>query len=213
MTSGRRIDPDIVAAIETGAAKGLGPAMILRGIERAMADREDLPDIRTVQRYVKQIRHGDAGDAWTLPPSAIGGSGFVLTALAEVIRQTRGRVRQITKGLAPWLESVHAVAPDLDAWTAYLVARMYSNRHEQGLPTADLDHFLAFAPWRSDQSARSYEAAVANGWIDPAPIAMNWASRVIVTAAALDSKKMPANVDPDIWDQLQQKRKGFGATP
>jgi hypothetical protein len=205
MTSGRRLAPELIAAIQEQTAKGAGPAAALAWIEKTYPARLDLPDLRTVQRYVRQFRYGDAGDPWTLPSTECDGSAVVLAVLGEVIRRTEGRVTQITKGLASWIRSVQGAAPDLDLWSTYLMARLYLNRAEQGVPATDLDHYLALSPWRSQNDLSAYERAVAGEQVVRAPLAMNFASRVVI-AAGTESHRMPPTVDPDMWDQFEGSR-------
>src|SRR4051794_30056855 len=103
MTTGRRTAPEMTSAIARLAAEGHGAAEIERRLERQMPDAT-LPDIRTIQRYVREARIGDSEEAWSVTPDSQA-SPFVLLTLAEVIQRTEGRVLHITNAIARWLET------------------------------------------------------------------------------------------------------------
>src|SRR5689334_5782673 len=79
---------------------------------------------------------------------AIADASFTLLVLRAVIKQTDGR-SSLTAATARWVEAIHRVAPDLDPWNAYRLARLYVARADAG-NTTNLDAWLAYAPWRSD---------------------------------------------------------------
>jgi integrase len=75
-------------------------------------------------------------------------------------------------------------APSLDVWRTYRVAHAYQARRHGGVDTDDLDMWLGFAPWQSDEAAARYALAVDSGWVAPASIDYD-ASAVVVAAAAI----------------------------
>ncbi len=95
----------------------------------------------------------------------------MLAVLRSVILETRGRVKHLTSAEAERITKVHAVAPDLDPWQQYRLARAYilrSVQHDQ--PTDDLDALLAFAPWRSTEARKCYDDARAAGYVRSLPL-------------------------------------------
>lgn len=205
MAQGRRLPPELIAIIEERAARGQSPVEIVHWLDTdpATAGRWDLPTLRTVQRYLRQIRRGDADEPWSLSVFDGPESTVVLEALRELINMSNGRISNISNRVARWLVSIHSVAPDLGPWTGYRMARMYRNREDQGLKAADLDQFLAFGPWRSDDAEASYEKAVAEGWIDRAPLATNWNTAMILAMASVAKRKPGPEVDPYLFDEVK----------
>lgn len=61
------------------------------------------------------------------------------------------------------IAGIRRVAPDLPAIETYRLARFYIAQAQRKAPTADLQEWLAFGPWRGGPSRESYEEAVANG--------------------------------------------------
>jgi hypothetical protein len=96
--------------------------------------------------------------------------------------ETDGRVSEISIETESWLLTVHEVAPDLDPVSAHRVARLYQVRTNQGRDTGYIDAWLGFAPWRSDDAAARYEAAMAAGWIEAPSSRLNFPARVIIAA-------------------------------
>jgi len=176
-----------VQKVQSDALDGLTPTEILRRLDEALAREaitaEKLPDLRTIQRWVRELRPADRSGRWRLGPADDASAGFVLAARAELMTETEGRVSEISNEAESWLMIVHAVAPDLDPLTAHRVARLYQMRTKQGRDTGDLDAWLGFSPWQSDAAAARYEAAVAAGWIEPPPNGLNFSARVIIAAS------------------------------
>ena len=173
--------------VQADALDGLASTEILHRLDMALArgaiNAEKLPDLRTIQRWAKELRPVDRSGRWRLGPADDATAGFVLAARAELMTETDGRVSEISNETESWLLVVHAVAPDLDPLTAHRAARVYQLRTEKGRDTGDLDAWLGFSPWQSDAAAGRYEAAVAAGWIEPPPSGLNFASRVIIAAS------------------------------
>lgn len=213
-----------ISAVEQDLAmKGLSPA----AIERDLQDRagkgefpaEWIPSRRTIERDVNEIQPPDPSGLWAFSPAEGEDATFVLTTLATVIYQTGGRVARLGNRTADWVQAIHAVAPDLDPWNVFVLARMYEARGERNLDVDDLDAWLAFGPWRGAEAASRYGEAVSKGWLSLSPVAMNLASRAVIAAAALpvpDESPKPrpkgrkvravdgALVDPDVYDDLKK---------
>jgi hypothetical protein len=188
MTTRRGWPPEFVEKVSSLALDGLTAPEILRrleiGVARGVVTADYLPDLRTIQRWVKALNVVDRSGRWRLTPTADADARFALAARAELMTETDGRVSEISNETASWLLTVHAVAPDLDPLSAHRIARLYQVRTTHGHDTGDLDAWLGFRPWQSDMAAAQYEAAVAAGWIKPPPSGLNFATRVFVAASA-----------------------------
>jgi hypothetical protein len=179
--------PEIVEKVESLALDGLTATQILYKLDvsqaRGLIEVDKLPDLRTIQRWVKALRTVDSSGRWRLSPADGGGARFVLAARAEVLTATEGRISEVTNETASWLLAVHAVAPDLDPLSAHRVSRLYQARTDQGLDTGYIDVWLGLAPWRSEEAAGRYAEAVAAGWIEPAASLLAFVARLIIAAA------------------------------
>lgn len=130
----------------------------------------DAPSQRQIERYKRESMPRDASAPWSLSEEADRhGCSLVPPVLVAVIEKSSGRRRHITIEEAKWIIRVRLAAPDLDPWHAWLFSRAYTRRQQQGQSAADLDHFLSFAPWRSDEAAQRYRHAVRQGWVAPPP--------------------------------------------
>ena len=56
--------------------------------------------------------------------------------------------------------------PDIAPLGLWRCARLFADRHERSASTSDLDAFLSFAPWRSEEALSRYYAAISAGWIE-----------------------------------------------
>jgi hypothetical protein len=188
VTTRRGWPPEIVDKVFSLALDGLTPPEILRRLDadlaRGVVTVDKLPDLRTIQRWVKELSALDRSGRWRLTPAAEAADAFALTARVEVMTETEGRVSEISNETESWLLTIHAVAPDLDPVSAHRLARLYLARGAHARDTGDLDAWLGFRPWQSDAAAARYEAAVAAGWIKPPPSGLNLATRVFVAAGA-----------------------------
>ena len=69
---------------------------------------------------------------------------------------------------------VRAVAPRLRPWEAYLLARFYVAREAMDEHAADLDGYVAFAPWLSPKHRARWERAIAERWVPDVPPALRF---------------------------------------
>jgi hypothetical protein len=125
-----------------------------------------LPDLRTVQRYAKELTPDDPSSPWTLTSETAAEAPFVLSALAERIERTQGRRRTVTQREAEMIAAVTRAAPDLDARRAFYIGSRYAVLRREGASTEMLDLYLAFAPWRSPEASERYVRAWKSGWIE-----------------------------------------------
>jgi len=103
-----------------------------------------VPPLRTINLWLKDIRIRDQ-DLWSLASGDPRDGRVILATLREVIKQSRGGIRSITKIEANFLVRIHAARPDLEAdlWTAYVFARLYAARQRHGESYSSLDLQLA----------------------------------------------------------------------
>jgi hypothetical protein len=213
MATRRGWDGRLLRKVDGLALDGWTAAEIVReldGMERSESFTADrVPGIRTIERWVKAIQPKDPSGRWRLSVVDAEDAAFLLAVRAAVISGTEGRVRELTVTTVGWLRAIHAVAPDLEPWSAHRLARSYLSRIERERDTGDLDAWLAFGPWRGKEAAASYERAVREGWVDHSPSALNWPSRVVIAAG------VAAEVSSDLsWvDVLAEDLPGDSWTP
>lgn len=159
----RRIDPDIMEAIEDMAAKGIGGAAITRALEKDGRFAGRVPSERTVQNVVRELSPPDPSESWSLADAADGEeAAMVLPVLAAVIRASAGKVSMVTRSEADWIVKLSRVAGDLPAWALYRLAGKYQRCQVSGRPTRALDILVAFAPWRGSGAWERYGSALAD---------------------------------------------------
>ena len=85
------------------------------------------------------------------------------------------REEYLSKRAARWMVKIHAGAPDIPPDELVWLANLYSNRERWSmvdrhpLLTGDLDHYLTFAPWRSESNRIVYGVALDTGDAPPMP--------------------------------------------
>lgn len=157
----RRLPPGVVDAVLALAHEG--PSEIERRLKAAFG--ANAPSLRTIQRILGD--EPSEGEAWRFDPAeAEPEDAAVLVVRAYLAQTAKGKRRDVTQAEAEAVRGLFRVAPDLPAALAWHLARGYVGRVQRSLPTAGLDDFLAFAPWRSDEAASRYVDAYLAGWID-----------------------------------------------
>lgn len=106
------------------------------------------PGLRTIQEHVRRQASHDTSGVWDLASADPATASVVLNVLAVVIRDTDGRIQEVTKAEAQWVGTIHQARPDLPEWTTYVLARMALRGEAQGESLKALTFFLAVAPWR-----------------------------------------------------------------
>jgi hypothetical protein len=162
----RRIELRVQQAIEELSDAGASPTQIHGDLEaRGLA----VPDVRTVQRIVRE-RAGDPSEEWRFNPlTATEDDRSALDALAYLVLWSEGRRQTITEAEAAAVVGLRRAAPDLPDQFTFRLARFYLSRRAKGSGTFDLDLWLALGPWRSDAARARYEVAVRGG-LPRAPI-------------------------------------------
>lgn len=154
----RRIPGPVLEAIEGLALRGFTPAQI----DKELASREmaDIPTTRTIRRIVADLAPRDPSTPWHLQ-DADDEAALVLPVLAEVIVQSEGRTRTLTRGEADWIARIRRAAPDYaDLFRVYSLARLaLSGKPER------VEYELAFGRWRSNEDAARWWKAIENGWL------------------------------------------------
>ncbi len=172
-----RFPADVRWAIDDLLAEGVkSPREIHERLEQAIARGElaakvsDVPSQKTIQRYVGEHAPLDPSEPWSPLQSDASSVRLILPVLAEVISATRGRRRQLTVDEARTIAQVRRMAPGLELWRCYLAARAYLARLRVGESVEDLDAYFAFGGWGPGRGLRSYQHAVAEGWVAPTPL-------------------------------------------
>ena len=135
-------------------------------------DNDDyLRQIRPVECMAKEANARDTSGTWELGDSESGEDArLILEVLTEIIDWSYGKQQHFTKGEAMWILKIRKAAPDLDMLRAWLLAILYRTRETLEIETADLDHFVASAPWRSDEARDKYEQRLEKGWVQEFPM-------------------------------------------
>lgn len=190
MPRGPSIDVDIRDKIQELAIRGHGPAAILRALEEDdKVNKKRLPSVRQVQRIVRQTLPPPTSGSWGIRDSAPEAARLILEAIPDIVQQTKGLVRLPGTAEAAWLARIRSVAPDLAPWPAYVLALVYAQREAAHEPTADLDVFLGYAPWRSVGAAKRYQADRQQGWVPSPPPFFLTAVMVQLTQQAITQAK------------------------
>lgn len=182
-TGGRRTRLPLLIQreVENLALKGYSPKQILdylNGHEKLQQTFSDyLKDhplqLRTVQRIVASLTPRDTSAPWTLKDADPGDARSILDMLAWLIEYTEGRKTTVSKAEAEWILRLAKAAPDLPAQMVWNLTRAYLLAGEDEAKLAEIDHLVAFAPWRGKDGTARYNAALDKGWLDlPLPAAV-----------------------------------------
>lgn len=163
----------VMETIEGMISEGYSAKQIREYLESELEGQKKLPDVRTIQRMISEHDHADETGPWEIGPAADIDPGAALAVLGEVMALTEGRVSQLSKAEARWVSTLRMVWGDLPSYHLYGLARLYIWRRHRKETTADLDAFLAFAPWREPQAKR-YMREVQEGRLPEPPLFL-WA--------------------------------------
>lgn len=146
------------------------------------------PTDRTVRTIVRELLPPDPSGPWQPgPDDDPEEAARVLEAVAEVVARAKGRPawQLPSRELARWIAWIRAGWPDLDPVVAVVLATDYWARRANKQGTADLDAFLAFAPWRSAEAYRRLQDATAQGRVPSLPLWYWTAVMLILTKRAV----------------------------
>ena len=178
MATIRRIDKAVEHEIRRlSVFEELPPSQILRRLKSSTAfNQSKLPDVRTVQRIIKDIGPSDTSDVWNVRDGDDVDVRQILRVLHEVTKRSEGRKNTFTKNEAKWIGRVVRALPKeysegpntFNLVGIHLLAREYMVREEHKGSTADLEHFLAY--WGQGQQLHHFDdywQDVDKGWIAP----------------------------------------------
>ena len=150
----------------------------------------DVPDVRTIQRIVKDLRPTDPhGTPWGLTPDNAEQAAAILRVQAAVAKSHGVRL-DLSVSQANWIWSVSKIAPDLSPWLTYRTGLLLWRRDTAGEPTPDIQGWLAFRPWASDDDANEYSKAIEAGRVPPSPLDdTGWAGIRIYPISRFESNR------------------------
>lgn len=165
-------------------------AEIFRYLERKfMGTGVPVPSERSIRNLVRELAPPDPSGRWVPgPDNDPQEDALILATLAERPRRAPDRWAgkdwlAITNERARWLVWLRVGWPDIDPIVALSLAADYRARREAGSHTADLDAYLAFAPWRSLDAYRRWDAAIKTGAIkEPPAYYGSWAAFTVMAA-------------------------------
>ena len=144
--------------LELAIVQGLSATEIHR--ELLSVGNAQVPHLRTIQRWVKEMARRNDSQPWSLSGSDILEAREVIPVLEVVIIRSRGEIRTVSQAEARWIGLIAASAPSLHKWSVWVLARLYEMRANQGTSFQDLDAFLAFTPWIDGQAFQNYLKAI-----------------------------------------------------
>lgn len=166
----RRVDSEVFNEIHRRVREGM--VTNAAALWRELCDEfpDTAPSERTVRDIVKELSPPDASDPWSPSPDADPEeASLVLEAKVAYLEHGAGEW-SITIHHAKWLIWLRKGWPDLNPYTAFLLAEEYRTRFENGAGTLDLDALLAFRPWQSKENYRRLMGAVNAGKVPPPPL-------------------------------------------
>jgi len=159
----RNMDGDIEDEIKAKISLGWSGVQIHRHIEGKWKGR-DLPDLRTIQRMVRDISIVDKSGEWSIADSEPEDARLVLDVFADGC--ANGYLFHISKDLANWVVRVKKIALGAPAQIVFFLAFLYLTRDDTGVEIKGLDGYLAFTPWKEDRKyLMLYKRAVAKKWV------------------------------------------------
>jgi hypothetical protein len=180
---GANTDPEVRSAIEDLAMAGFkSPAIQAKLLRDPQLSKRVPASLRTIQSIAARAKRR-AGELWHLERTTAMDAAFVLPVLAAMIEFSHGRIDALTTDEAAAAATILRAAPDIPPGEArrltwMLVASSGDMVVADNVEGADVparlhdqrrravEHFLAFAPWRSEEHASQYETAWRSGWID-----------------------------------------------
>jgi hypothetical protein len=128
-----------------------------------------LPDVRTIQRIVRELRPDDTSGIWSLAKEDAPDAYHILEVMQVLMGMSRGAKVNITNDDAQWILKIRRIAPDLDAGPVWTLVQLAKARPE-GADMADIHTYLAFKPWKGQGYLLQYEYILGAGHIPRVPI-------------------------------------------
>lgn len=152
---------DVDALAAAARARGQEPNAV-QIYQELVKKYPSLPIARTIRDWLKETTRASM---WRATRSSV--AERVLPTLARVAEHTHGAVVQLTTRQADVIAAVVEAGPLKDPLQAYYFALDYIAAEDRGEDDyiTMLDLQLAFAPWRSPEAQRRYDAAIANEYV------------------------------------------------
>ena len=166
----RNMDGDIEDEIREKIYLKWSGSQIHKHIEaklKAEGKERFIPELRTVQRMIKDFSIIDKSGDWSIADSEPEDARLVLDVFADGIAQGYSSPNPPSKKFADWLIRVKRIAPDAPTPVVFFLSLLYSIAEEDSfIELKALDSYLAFTPWKEDrQYLRLYKRAVAKKWV------------------------------------------------
>ena len=153
---GRRFPPDVLARADELIRRRLPAREVY---EKLVAEfgPGDAPSQRAIQNWVRNFRHPDESEMWSLSDGAAGvDAALVLEVLRALLRLSNYRAVGITVEEARFLTAIRVAVPEIHPLLAYNLAVLYAGRRASEHGTADIEALLALRPW-TDAAYAHYE--------------------------------------------------------
>jgi hypothetical protein len=185
------MSPEFRELLRDAADAGVTPLQAHAALSaKVSADR--VPDLRSFQRAMAR----EQDEPWRLGDRA-SNAGFLLEVLGTVVRKTQGYTSRLSQSEARWLDKIASVAPEIDRWTAYRLARAYVDREARSASVEALDLYLALRGWEPNGRVE-YDNLVQGGlpsWFPMGPTVGEMGGLV----EALRSMDEPLERSPVAW--------------
>lgn len=164
-----KIDAEVVNIIRDAAlVRRWTPAQTHRHLlalaDHGKLERDQVPEKRTVERRMARLRPQDDPAPWhtfTDPLDA----ALALDVIDVALALSEGRIASVSPDVLEYASLINHGRPELPAWIVYRLALEYQQRSQNKQPTAPLDAYLAYAPWRDAERFISYTRAIRAGHV------------------------------------------------
>lgn len=169
-----RIDRDIRAAVvEYALSTGMNSPQILDALSKdSDYSGKRLPDVRSIQRIVKQNRSGDPAEVfnWRSYDSAEARDLLDVVAKVVSVQNDKELLRifpaanyfpegDFSKDIADGIVDVFGVAPGLNPLIVLQLAVFYVLCKKSGMSSSCFDLFLAYRAWESESNTAEWNKA------------------------------------------------------
>ena len=163
--AGGRLDASVLEMIQklVDDAANFSARQILTKLEEDLPNDKKLPDVRTVQRIVRERRPIDASGMWSWQSSSPDEAQLILEVLGVAIVRSRGVQNMMTNDDAEWILKIRGVAPSLRPHEVWSLVRLYKMRKALQEDVTDLDTFLALS--HVDGGGQTFDAFIATGQV------------------------------------------------
>ncbi len=186
----KRYSEDVYRDERRYAAWGWSDQAILAQLVKDYGDAA--PRLRGLRRHLAEFRQVDDSGPWRINEAPESEVRVVLDYQRDHV-ESSGLWKKVTKAQGRWMATVSRAAPGLSTFLLYELAREYIRRWStldddaDVNPALDLDAWVAFTPWRSDEDRERYESAVSEGLVPysthgmPDVVGADWFHTMITT--------------------------------